>query len=238
MLERSPGMRCDAARTVAQVTGLRFCGMVEEPPRPSPEGSASSAISVCACRQISRAILPSVPVQRPRAAAISTMRSRWVCQGIAGRVKCSCSDNAFATAGPRPERAASVPTAPPNCTARLRVRNSDRRERWRRIASSHPATIKPNVVGRACCIHVRAATGVARYLSARIARVADRRARSWSTSSKRAAYLQHHAGIHRVLAGGAPVNEARGIFVLAGDDGGEVFDERNSDVAGKRGLRC
>ena len=36
-----------AASAVAAATGLRLCGMVDEPPRPSPDGSNASATSVC-----------------------------------------------------------------------------------------------------------------------------------------------------------------------------------------------
>src|SRR5260221_11771803 len=141
-------------------------------------GKIARDISLHAQTEISRAILPSVPVQSPSAAAISPMRSRGECQGIGGRGKRSSSASALATSGPRPESAHKVPTAPPNCSAKLRDRNSARRARWRRIASNHPATIKPKVVGSACCIQVRAAIGAPRYLPARLASVVVKPVRS------------------------------------------------------------
>ena len=73
-----------AASAVAAATGLRLCGMVEEPPRPSPAGSKASPTSVCIISGMSRAILPQVPAMMANTAAASAMRSRWVCQGASG----------------------------------------------------------------------------------------------------------------------------------------------------------
>jgi len=64
-VETSPGIRAAAASTMAEATGLRLCGMVEEPPRPSVHGSDTSATSVSIRRETSRAILPSVPATDP-----------------------------------------------------------------------------------------------------------------------------------------------------------------------------
>ena len=50
----------------SQEMGLRFCGMVEEEPRPSWKGSNASPTSVCIISMTSVAILASVPVTRPR----------------------------------------------------------------------------------------------------------------------------------------------------------------------------
>src|SRR5271157_1714520 len=106
----SPGTRCAAARITAQVTGLRLCGIVEEPPRPSPLGSNSSATSVCVCKEISRAILPRVPIHRPSVVATSVRRSRCECQGAAGKSSFSSWASVFATVTPVLPSAASVPT--------------------------------------------------------------------------------------------------------------------------------
>ena len=51
-----------AAIVTAQPIGLRLCGIVEDPPRPSPVGSDASATSFCMSRLTSRAILPREPV--------------------------------------------------------------------------------------------------------------------------------------------------------------------------------
>src|SRR5882672_5496593 len=42
-------------------TGLRLCGMVEEPPRPGPAGSAASPTSICIMSEMSRAALAKAP---------------------------------------------------------------------------------------------------------------------------------------------------------------------------------
>ena len=47
--------------------------------------------------------------------------------------------------------------------------------------------------------------------------------------------LQHEAGVDRVLAGGAPVDEAGRLRVVRGDLGLELVDERDRQVAGLRG---
>ena len=117
-----PGMRVAAARTTAQATGLRLWGMVEDPPRPSAEGSSSSATSVCMCRERSRAILPRVPVARPRVVATSATRSRCECHGRSGRPRPSSCARACATSFPLSPSAASVPAAPPSCSTSARRR--------------------------------------------------------------------------------------------------------------------
>src|ERR1700693_1980103 len=71
-----PGTRTAAASTTAHITGLRLCGIVEEPPRPSPAGSNASATSVCISKEMSRAIFPKVPVHSPSVVATSSTRSR------------------------------------------------------------------------------------------------------------------------------------------------------------------
>ncbi|MNQ93279.1 hypothetical protein D3C85_1087380 [compost metagenome] len=114
----SGGTRTATVSTAAQPTGLRLCGIVLEPPRPGPDGSATSPTSVCIIRDKSRAILPSVPVSRPSAVATATSRSRWACQGSAGRSRPSSRANCAATAGALSPRLASVPAAPPNCSTR------------------------------------------------------------------------------------------------------------------------
>ncbi len=78
------GAMVAAASALAAATGLRLCGMVEEPPRPSPEGSKASPTSVCIISDTSRAILPQVPAIMANTEAASAMRSRWVCQGASG----------------------------------------------------------------------------------------------------------------------------------------------------------
>ena len=127
MVDTSAGTRVTHARTAEQATGLRLCGIVDDPPRPGASGSASSAISVCACKAMSRAIFPSVPASRPRVVAISAKRSRCVCQGSAGKSSDKSLASAVATVRPRSPRLASVPVAPPSCSTHKRSRNVCRR---------------------------------------------------------------------------------------------------------------
>ena len=49
----------------AQVTGLRLCGIVLEPPFPSAAPSKTSPTSVCINNETSLAILPKEPVKIP-----------------------------------------------------------------------------------------------------------------------------------------------------------------------------
>ncbi len=63
---------------------MRFCGMVEDEPRPSWNGSNTSSTSVCIISFTSKAILPQMPVTRPRKQPTSAMRSCTVCQAISG----------------------------------------------------------------------------------------------------------------------------------------------------------
>ena len=83
-VETRPGTRSAADKAIADPTGLRFCGIAEEPPRPSAAGSNTSAISVCISSETSRAILPRVPVSKPQKAPTSVTRSRSACQGRSG----------------------------------------------------------------------------------------------------------------------------------------------------------
>jgi len=46
IVETSPGARCAHAITATEPTGFRLCGIVDEPPRPSPPPSPASPTSV------------------------------------------------------------------------------------------------------------------------------------------------------------------------------------------------
>ena len=135
----SPGARTAAASATAQATGLRFCGIVEEPPRPGADGSAASAISLCASSETSRAILPRTPTTFPHAAASAAKRSRSACHGNAGSVRPSSRARASATSSPRPPSDARVPDAPPNCKMLASPSARSSPARVRRSAASQPA---------------------------------------------------------------------------------------------------
>ncbi len=170
-----------APSALAAATGLRLCGMVEEPPRPSPEGSKASPTSVCIISETSRAILPQVPDMMANTEAASAMRSRWVCQGASGNGSFSSCASRSETANPLSPRAASVPAAPPNCSASVSLRNRCSRLRERCNAAAYSANFKPNGIGKACCNQVRATTAVWRCWRASLTNPAM--ARSMSASS-------------------------------------------------------
>ena len=182
-VETSPGARVAAAISTALLTGLRLCGMVEEPPRPAPAGSKTSPASVCISRLTSRPNLPRLPATRPSTLANSTRRSRWVCQGCSGKARPSSSASAAATGRACSPSAASVPEAPPNCSTSRRGRNSRRRWRCRVKAPSRPASFMPRVTGVACCNQVRPASGVSACRSAWSAKTSARRCRSCSSKA-------------------------------------------------------
>ena len=94
------GAMVAAPSALAAATGLRLCGMVDEPPRPSPEGSKASPTSVCIISETSRAILPQVPARIANTDAASAMRSRWVCQGASGSGSSSSLRQSFRNCQP------------------------------------------------------------------------------------------------------------------------------------------
>ena len=177
------GAMVAAASALAAATGLRLCGIVDEPPRPSPDGSKASPTSVCIISETSRAILPQVPVRIASTDAASAMRSRWVCQGASGRGRSSSRASRSATCNPLSPSAASVPAAPPNCSASVSLRNRSSRFRERCSAAAYSASLRPNGIGSACCSQVRATTGVWRCFRAKAAKPATARPVSASRAS-------------------------------------------------------
>src|SRR5476649_936575 len=88
--------------------------MVEDEPRPSWNGSYTSSTSVCISSFTSKAILPQVPVTRPRKQPTSAMRSRTVCQEISGWPSFNSFINLAWHLSPSLPSEDSVPAAPPN----------------------------------------------------------------------------------------------------------------------------
>ena len=109
--------------------GLRFCGMVEDEPRPGTNGSNASPTSVCIISITSVAILASVPVTSASSDTASAMPSRATCQGVGGRPSPSSAISASCTARPLSPSEASVPAAPANWPTSTRGRSSS--SRWR-----------------------------------------------------------------------------------------------------------
>ena len=190
--ERTESYPCTSsahARASVDETGLRLCGSVEEPPF-AP--SRSSPTSVCAMSTTSSPIFPSTPAVVASAAPSSAIRVRFVCHGRTGSSQPSSSARSRRTSGPRSPIAASVPTAPPSCTASRRVRTAASPLRDSSSATSQPATLNPNVVGSACCSSVRATIGVDRCDSASAARAAASPSSSASirSSARRATSIE------------------------------------------------
>eukprot|EP01022_Parablepharisma_sp_SALTPOND_P016942 TRINITY_DN2599_c0_g3_i6.p1 TRINITY_DN2599_c0_g3~~TRINITY_DN2599_c0_g3_i6.p1 ORF type:complete len:1173 (+),score=341.22 TRINITY_DN2599_c0_g3_i6:1282-4800(+) len=180
------GARWAAARAIIEDTGLRLCGMAEEPPRPLPEGSASSAISPCAISDRSVAILPRLPARTAISLPSRIHSSRWVCQAISACFNPSASAMRAATARPLSSSTASVPTAPPSCSCNARPASVRSCARERTSGAAQPQNLKPRLVTCAGCIRVRASTGVSRCSSAstssRLASVSSSASTSCSAS--------------------------------------------------------
>ena len=114
MVAASIGARPAADRTSAAPTGLRLCGMVEEPPRPGPEGSAASPTSTCIISEMSRAALASAPTTSAASCASAATRTRWVNQGAAGSSSFRRLASAVITGSALSPSAERLPEAPPN----------------------------------------------------------------------------------------------------------------------------
>ena len=108
------GARVAAASATMEPMGFCLCGMVDEPPRPWPDGSAASPISACDNKARSRAILPIVPVRMPSALPRPAMASRRVCQGMGASARPRREARRFATSTPWSPSADNVPAAPPS----------------------------------------------------------------------------------------------------------------------------
>src|ERR1700685_453332 len=129
--------------------------MVEEPPRPCPPGSETSAISFCISKLISRAILPSDPPSTAQAQSKCARRSRCACHGASEQANPSSFANSAATALPCSPSDARVPDAPPNCRINASAKEESSLLLQRYTAPSHPAAFSPNVIGGAPCIKGR-----------------------------------------------------------------------------------
>ena len=227
-----------AASAVAAATGLRLCGMVEEPPRPSPAGSKASPTSVCIISETSRAILPQLPARMANTEAASAMRSRWVCQGASGSGSLSSCASRSATGqslvAERGERAGGaaelqrqrLAAQPPQAL----------RERCR--AAAYSASLSPNGIGSACCSQVRATTGVWRCCRASLAKPAIGAVDIGEQRfDRRRAEPSIVAVSIDILAGRAPMHIARGVGVRLGDLRGQRLDQGDREIAGaRRGL--
>ena len=149
----SPQMRSESS-------GLRLCGMDEEPVCPGPKGSSSSWISVRCNERISVANFSSEAAMRARVV------TRW-----AWRSRCTIWLETPATASPnwRHTRSSTdggmvawVPTAPDSIPTRTPASAAVSRSRCRRSSSHHKASFSPSVIGSAWTPWVRPIISVSR----------------------------------------------------------------------------
>ena len=131
-------------------TGLRLCGMAEDPPRPGTYGSATSPTSVEARLATSVAILASVPTSCANQHPASAMRARRTCQAIGPDAKPSSRANASSTAGPFSPSPARVPTGPARDAASTRLRTPGSVSATSARPASQTAALKPKLSGAAC----------------------------------------------------------------------------------------
>lgn len=186
-VDTRPGARSPAWSASIEATGLRLCGIAEEPPRPAPPGSNTSATSPCISSDTSRPIRAIAPVSSPSSAPRRATRSRLPCQEISGAVSPSRAASASATASPRPPSAARMPLAPPSCSTRTASSAPASPARERTSGDSQQASFQPKGTGVAGCSSVRPVIVVARCASARRASASPARASCACSSAPAAA---------------------------------------------------
>ena len=169
--------------TRSQRTGLRLCGIAEEPFCDSPNGSSTSRTSVRIRWRTSSAILSMVPPSTATAASSAAWRSRcttWFATGSGARP--SEPSAVTSTSG---SKCASVPTAPLNLPVAQPSSAVSRRSSPRPSSSLHSRHLSPNVIGSACTPWLRPTWGVFRCACASVH--AARRTRATPAASKRPA---------------------------------------------------
>ncbi len=133
--------------------------------RPDRAAPRTSPTSVCASRAMSYPIFAHAPAWSASADPSSATIARSACHGSTGSASSSSTAKKSATCGPSAPSAERVPAAPPSWAGSF-SRSSRSRISARVTVTSHPAVLRPNVVGTACCRSVRAAIGVSRCVSA------------------------------------------------------------------------
>ncbi len=194
-------------------TGLRLCGIDEEPPRPGAAASATSPTSVCASRAMSRPTLPSAPQVRPSAHATSTTRLRSVCHGRSG------------TRRSRRARQRRRRGRAPRAEARQRAGGAAELDgqhgvEGQREPLAHPdQAVEPGrglgAEGRRGGLLQPGAAGDRRghVAAGKIGRRGRRLIERGQHVADRGAQLQHQRRVDHVLAGGPPVHVSGGGLV-------------------------
>ena len=126
--------------------GLRLCGIADEPACPSANGSRTSRTSVrCKCRI-------SVAKRSSEAAITANVERKYAHVGRAGPPASKWLPRRAQAHGRRVLRCAEAPShacprAPEILPTAIASIASASRRRLRRVSSTHPASLRPNVVG-------------------------------------------------------------------------------------------
>ena len=115
-VETSPGTRSAAAPATAADTGLRFCGMEDEPPRPGAAGSKASAdLGLHEQGHVARDLAQGAGEKAHGRSGLGQAIAVRV-PGKLGDAQAQLLGQEAVTRGPRSPSAARFPTAPPSCT--------------------------------------------------------------------------------------------------------------------------
>ena len=150
-----------------------------------------------------------------------------------GSCNFSSEAKAAATVGPFSPSAASVPTAPPNCSAetsfaclrdtRLLAMNRVEPSGNFQTQSYGAGLLQPGAAGEQ--------SGLMRFGDS--SERAGKLRKFALQQIQSVAQLQDQAGINRVLAGGAPVDETSGLRIGFRDRRGERLHQRNRQISGE-----
>ena len=208
-------------RMTAHATGLRLCGIVEDPPRPSAAGSDTSPTSVLhQQRDVSRSSFQERPRNKSPSAAgqiheTIAVRMPWQIR-LGPRFSSAARERGYRRAPPH-RATRGIPAAPPNCSTHAASPACSIRLRARSTAAHQASGFQTEGDGDpACCSHVRPTMGVSRHGPApgRCQRVGELSRLRQESRSRPRLQLKHETGVDRILAGGTPVNAAsrRRIF--------------------------
>ena len=205
----SPGACTAAATASADATGLRLCGIDDDPPRPGAAGSATSPTSVCASSAMSRPILPSDAARQAQRAGDGRRAAAFAVPGHLGHAQAeTCGQGVghgrsrSAQARQRARGAAKLQIARirrgprPGAPARASSALDPPRGLRHRTSWAWPAAAR---CGRRSAWRRDARARAAAAAAATAERRQDRR-------RPRRPQLQHERRVHHVLAGGAPVH--------------------------------
>ena len=227
------GATVAAESAAAAPTGLRLCGIVEEPPRPGAAGSNASPTSVCIISVTSRAILPQVPARMPKHGGDL---GEAVAVGVPGRVgqrqveqRGEPLGDAEAVLAQRGQRARGAAELQRQRFAAQPQQPLARAPQRRGIAGKlEPERHRQRVLHQRARDRERAAVA-----SGERDEALDRDIEIGQQRVDRRAKLQHQRGVDDILAGGAPMHEAGGFAVARGDRLRERVDHGDGEVAGR-----